>query len=81
MLEEEIKHLADIPLTVQARLECCASTVGEILALEVGSVIRTRRAAGDNVDVHVGEAVIAQGEVLVMGHSLAVRLSDFTENT
>jgi flagellar motor switch protein FliN/FliY len=72
----ELKHLGDIRFILEATLECCAMTVDELLGLHPGSVIRTRSAAGDNVDVRVGGELIGQGEIIVVENRLAVRLSD-----
>ena len=77
----EVEALSDVPLCVQARLQCRELPLVELLALEPGSVIRSQRAAGDSVDVCVGGEFLSQGEILVMNNTLAVRLSDLDEKT
>lgn len=76
---EELRPLADIPLEIEARLECCRMTVEQLLALQEGSVVRAERAAGDNIDVHVGGQFIGTAEVVVLGGSLGFRIADFRE--
>jgi flagellar motor switch protein FliN/FliY len=69
----------DVPLAVEAQLECCTLTVEELLGLGPGSVIKTPRAAGDSVNLRVGNRVIALGEIIVIDNSLAIRISEFVE--
>ncbi|MBC7928813.1 MAG: FliM/FliN family flagellar motor switch protein [Bryobacteraceae bacterium] len=76
---EELAHLANVPLRLEATVPCTRLTVGEILALTEGSVVTTDRAAGESVDFHVSGQLIAQGELIVIDNSLAARLSDFGE--
>jgi flagellar motor switch protein FliN len=76
---EDLRPLADIPLDVEGRLECCTTTVEQLLALQEGSLIRTERAAGDNIDVTVAGQTIGTGEIVVLGNSLGFRIADFRE--
>lgn len=78
-LVEELRPLADIPLDLDARLECCTLTVEQLLALQEGSLIRSERLAGDNVDVQIGAQSIGTGEIVVLGTSLGLRITDFRE--
>jgi flagellar motor switch protein FliN/FliY len=71
----------DVPLEVAAELKCFSLTVEQLLDLRPGSIVRSRRAAGDSVDVRVGGQLICQGEVIVIDNTLAVRLSDFDEKS
>lgn len=76
---EQLRPLADIPLEVEARLECCQMSVEQLLALHAGSLIRSDRAAGDNIDVQVGRQLLGTAEIIVMGASLGFRITDFRE--
>lgn len=78
--DRSIRHFGDIRLRLSAELPCRALSVREILALEPGAVLVTPRAAGDNVDVHVEQRHFADAEIVVLGNSLGVRLSDFSES-
>src|ERR1700733_2332879 len=51
---EEIAHLADIRMDVQAELDRITMTIEKILELENGSVIQTNRSAGENIDLVIG---------------------------
>ena len=76
-----MRQLEDIPLLLRAVLPCRSLTIGELLALDVGTVVRTSRAAGDNVDLCIGNKQIADVEFIVIENSLALRISEFSENT
>ncbi len=76
---EQLRPLADIPLEVEARLECCSMTVEQLLALQAGSLVRSERAAGDSIDVQVGGQLLGTAEVVVIGGSLGFRITDFRE--
>jgi len=73
---EEFKTLHSVPLEVQAELDRKMMSVGDLLALRVGDVVTLPRAAGENINVYAGGALIGWGEVLVMERLLAVRIAD-----
>ncbi|MDZ4796856.1 MAG: FliM/FliN family flagellar motor switch protein [Bryobacteraceae bacterium] len=79
LLRQELAHLSNVPLLLEARIPCVKLTVEEILGLEAGTVLRTCRAAGESVDVSVSGQPISQGELIVIDNMLAARLSDFGE--
>lgn len=74
---EEIAAFADVPLSVEVELGRPVMTLREILELEPGSVVELARAAGENVDVRVGGALIGYGEIVVTDNAAAVRITDF----
>ena len=76
---EQLGDLARIPLEVEAVLDQRILTIGEILQLEPGSVIKLERSAGENIDVHVGGAHIGYGEALAMEDMLCVMITDFRD--
>ena len=75
-----MQHLDDIPLVVRAVLPCRDLTIGDLLALEEGTLVKTTRAAGENVDLLVGDKRIADVELIVIENRLALRISEFSEN-
>ena len=76
---EELGDLASLPLELEAVLDRRVCTVADILALEPGSLIRMDRSAGENIDLYVGGAHVAFGEVVVMENMMCVRVTDFRE--
>ncbi|HEY4361919.1 MAG TPA: FliM/FliN family flagellar motor switch protein [Bryobacteraceae bacterium] len=76
---ESIGHLADIPVNIDVELARKAMTVGQILGLQKGSVIKMMRSAGDNIDILVGGALLGSGEIVIIEETVGVRITDFNE--
>ena len=76
---EELGDLAKVPLQVEAVLDSRPITVGEILALEPGSLIRMDRSAGESISIHVGGVHVADGDIVTMENMICVRVTDFRE--
>lgn len=76
---EEIAHLADIRMDVEAELDRITMTIENILALEEGAVVRTNRSAGENIDLLIGGARLGSGEVVIIEETVGVRITDFRE--
>ena len=53
----------------------------DILELETGSVIAFPKTAGDYLDILVGGAPVARGEVVVLEKSIGVRVTMFEART
>jgi flagellar motor switch protein FliN/FliY len=76
---QEIAHLADIRMDVQAELDRITMTIEKILELENGSVIQTNRSAGENIDLVIGGSRIGSGEIVIIEEAVGVRITDFKE--
>jgi len=76
-----LSHLFDIPLEVEATVNGPALRVSELLALREGSVIATRRAAGENIDLFAGDAYIGSGELAQINGCMAVRMVKLKEKS
>jgi flagellar motor switch protein FliN/FliY len=74
---EEIALCADIPLDISAELDRKTMAIRDILALEIGSVVKLTRSAGENIDILVGNAVVGFGEIVIIETSMGVRITDF----
>ncbi|SDC62838.1 flagellar motor switch protein FliN/FliY [Terribacillus halophilus] len=68
--------LMDIPLKVSVELGRTKRTIKEILELSVGSVVELDKLAGEPVDIHVNDKLIAKGEVVVIEENFGVRVTD-----
>lgn len=75
--QEQIAHYGKLPLPLQPELGRCSLTVGEILALAPGSVIKLSRPLGEKIDIHVAGARFGSGELIRMGGVLSVRIAAF----
>jgi len=78
---EEISHLADLPTPVDVELDRLKMTIREILAMRTGTVIKTSRAAGENIDISIGGARLGSGEIVIIEDKMGVRITDFTEES
>ena len=74
---EEIAKLADVPVLIEVEIGRPMLKLGDILALEEGSVVALPRSAGENIDIRVGGALVCFGEVIVMESSVGVRITSF----
>jgi flagellar motor switch/type III secretory pathway protein FliN len=76
-LQEQIAHYGKLPLPLQPELGRCSLTVGEILALAPGSLIKLSRPLGDKIDINVAGVRFGSGELVRMGGVLSVRVAGF----
>lgn len=71
-----LDDLHKIPLAVTAELGRVDMRVRDILALKVGSLIVLDKFAGQMTDILVNDIPTARGEIVVIGDSLNVRISE-----
>jgi flagellar motor switch protein FliN/FliY len=76
-MAEDITHFNDIPLKVDVELDRKTLTVLDLLNLDVGSVIKMTRSAGENIDIHIGGALVGFGEIVIIEDMMGVRITDF----
>lgn len=74
---QEIAPFLDLPLSVEVELDRRIMTVQDLLRLNVNSVLKMSKSAGETLDVRIGGAVIAFGEIVVSESTTGVRLTDF----
>ena len=78
-LLNEMKALGDVPITLRAELDQTRLTFGEVLELEVDSVIQLSRPTGENIDVYAENVLIGWGEMLLVDGALTIRLADLRD--
>jgi flagellar motor switch protein FliN/FliY len=66
----------DVPLKVRAQLGSTKILVKDLIQLAQGSVVEFDKAAGEPLDVYVGDKLIARGEVVVVNEKFGVKLTD-----
>ena len=72
----QMEDLHEVRFRITADLGRCWLTVGEVLALERGTVLALDRQAGEMADILVNNLPIAKGEVVVLGDTLHVRIAE-----
>lgn len=76
-LHEKIAHYGKLPLPLEPQLGQCSLTVGEILALAPGSLLKLSKPLGEKIDVHVAGVRFGSGELVRMGGVLSLRIAGF----
>jgi flagellar motor switch protein FliN/FliY len=76
---EETAHLADVPLEMNVELGRKIMTVGSLLALAPGVVIKMERSAGETIDILMGGSQIGSGEIVIIEEQFGVRITDFLD--
>ncbi len=72
---DHIDDFRDVPVAIEARLGERLMDLSEIAAIEPGVVIPLQRAAGETLEVYVGDIRFALAEVVVIEDSLALRIT------
>ena len=72
----EYQGLLDVRCPVAVVLGTGHASVRECLALTPGSVLRLAQTAGQDVELQVSGVAVARGEVVVLGDSTAIRLTE-----
>ena len=67
--------LLDISMPVIIEIGRTTLTVSELLDLGIGSLVQLDNLAGEPVDVLVSDRKLAEGEVVVVGDHLGVRIT------
>jgi flagellar motor switch protein FliN/FliY len=75
---EEIAPLSDVPVEVEVELDRKIMTISAILDLDVDSVVRMTRSAGENIDILIGGTLIGFGEIVIIEDAVGVRITDFS---
>jgi flagellar motor switch/type III secretory pathway protein FliN len=76
---DQIGSFDRVPMTLAADLECGTMSIRSLIELKSGSIIRSDRPAGDNVDLRVGGKLVGYGEIIANENALAVRVTNLKE--
>jgi flagellar motor switch protein FliN len=66
----------DVPVTLTAELGGCNLPMGEVLQLNVGSVVQLDKLASEPVDLLVNGKLIARGEVVVLEDRFGIKITE-----
>lgn len=75
--QEEIGHIALVPIDIEVQLDRRWMKLSEVLALEEGSILEMTRSAGENIDIFIGSKLTASGEIVIIENTIGVRITDF----
>jgi len=72
----DLDLILDIPLDVRVELGQVKMLVSDLLQLGQGSVIDLKKPVGEQLDIYIGDKLIARGEVVVADEKLGIRVTD-----
>ena len=72
-----LDRFQNVPVEVEAQLDRKTMTLREILELDAGTIVPLGRSAGENIDILVGGALVAFGEIVVFEEVMGVRITAF----
>ena len=72
----DLELILDIHLDVRVELGQVKMMVNDLLKLGQGSVIDLKKPVGEQLDIYIGDKLIARGEVVVADEKLGIRLTD-----
>jgi flagellar motor switch protein FliN/FliY len=75
--QEEIAHIAHVAIDIEVQLDRRWMKLSEILSLAEGSIIGMTRLAGENIDILIGQRLVAFGEIVTIENMMGVRITDF----
>jgi flagellar motor switch protein FliN/FliY len=78
--QEEIAPLGDVTVELEVELDRRTVSAREVLQLQEGSVLETKRSAGENIDIYIGGVLFGSGEIVVIENTLGVRITDFRDD-
>jgi flagellar motor switch protein FliN len=72
----DINLILDIPLEMRVELGQVKMLVNDLLQLGQGSIIDLRKPVGEQLDIFVGNKLVARGEVVVVDEKFGIRVTD-----
>jgi len=78
---EVLARFQNVPFDLELELGNLDLSIGEILALQPGSVIRTDHPEGAPFQVRAGGVAFANAEVVVSGETVSLRINELLEKT
>ncbi len=75
-MDLKLKLVLDFPLEVSVRLGEAQKTIGQLLNLNVGTVIELDNMVNDPVDLVVNGKSFATGEVITVDETFGIRLTN-----
>ena len=76
---EKLKILESIEVELSIEVGRTEMTIKDLLLLNEGSVVELDRLAGEPLDILVNGAIIAKGEVVMVGERYGVRFTDIVD--
>jgi len=72
----DLDLILDISLDVRVELGQVKMLVSDLLRLGQGSVVDLKKPVGEQLDIYIGDKLIARGDVVVADEKLGIRVTD-----
>lgn len=69
----------DVSVELQARLGAVSLSIGELLALKSGSVLKLDVKLNDPIELRLNQTLVARGEIVAVDDNFGVRLTEVSE--
>lgn len=77
MEKKTLDLVLDIKVNVAVQLGSCELPMREVLALVPGTILQLAQKANEPVSLHVNQKLVARGEVVLVGDSFGIRVTEF----
>ncbi|MDA1312188.1 MAG: FliM/FliN family flagellar motor switch protein [Acidobacteria bacterium] len=77
---DQFRSFLDLPIQVSVQMGRKLVKFREVLDLEVDSVIRMNKSAGENVDLLLENLTVGRGEIIVIEDMMGLRITDLTQD-
>jgi flagellar motor switch protein FliN len=78
-IPEEFEFLSEVTVKFNARLGGCKLLVRDLMNLKKDSLLELDRLAGDSADLLINNILFAKGEVIMIGQSFGIRITEFIQ--
>ncbi len=76
---ESYAPILDVHVDIYAELDRRIVSFGELVSLDVDSLLPLCRPSGENIDLYVEGVLLGNGEILVVESKLAIRVADLRD--
>ena len=75
----DVMPYIDTPFRLEIELGRARMTIGDLLDLEIGSLVELRKSAGEPMDVLCKDRILMRGEVTVLEDNLGLRVTEIID--
>ncbi len=77
---KDLDAIYDVPVQISAVLGQANIPVNQLLKLGRGAVVELNRKVGEAIDIYVNNKLVARGEVMVVGESLGITMTEIIKS-
>jgi flagellar motor switch protein FliN/FliY len=77
---KDLDAIYDVPVQISAVLGQASIPVNQLLKLGRGAVVELDRKVGESIDIYVNNKLVARGEVMVVGDSLGITMTEIIKS-